>query len=178
MSAPRVVLLGDMGMGKTTAIRTLCGAMAVDCEVENLDRTAYDKATTTVGADFGVVELDNGHQLHIYGSPGQERFSFMRDWLLSVAIGVVILVDVNDPAAAEKTLHYIEMAKTNAASPQVPMVITIVRAAKDEAIYNFINELQPKLSNPLPIIPVDVRNKDEMLNILDLMFSMIETEMN
>jgi hypothetical protein len=37
------------------------------------------KDQTTVAMDYGVLALDGGVQLHLYGTPGQERFSFMWD---------------------------------------------------------------------------------------------------
>ncbi|WP_254301264.1 hypothetical protein [Ralstonia solanacearum] len=49
----RIGIFGAMGIGKTTAIRSLCGDVAVDCDVPNLDRQASSNATTTVGVDFG-----------------------------------------------------------------------------------------------------------------------------
>ena len=88
-----------MGIGKTTAIRALCGDTVVDCDVPNLDVGAHHKATTTVGAEFGIVCLSNHEELHVYGSPGQERFGFLRQWLLSSAVGTLVLVDINQPGA-------------------------------------------------------------------------------
>lgn len=101
----RIALVGPMGVGKTTAIRTLCGRTTVDCDVPNLDRGAHAKATTTVGADFGEWTLDNGERLHIYGCPGQERFDFVREWVLTLSAGVFVMTDLHAPGAVQDAVR-------------------------------------------------------------------------
>lgn len=53
----RVSLIGPMGIGKTTALRSLCGALMAATDVPNLDRAAHSKEFTTVGAEFGEIDL-------------------------------------------------------------------------------------------------------------------------
>ena len=48
----RVSLLGPMGIGKTTALRSLCGQLMAGSDVPNLDKAAHSKEFTTVGAEF------------------------------------------------------------------------------------------------------------------------------
>jgi signal recognition particle receptor subunit beta len=46
-------------------------------DVVNTDTSSVDKATTTVGLDFGMLTLDNGDRLRLFGTPGQARFDFL-----------------------------------------------------------------------------------------------------
>ena len=69
----RVSLLGPMGIGKTTALRSLCGEFMAGSDVRNLDRAAHSKEFTTVGAEFGEIDLGSGERLQLVGSPGQDR---------------------------------------------------------------------------------------------------------
>ena len=71
-------------------------------------------------ASFTLAE---GQELHIYGSPGQERFAFMREWLMSLAVGAVILVDLADHGALDSALTLIREAEASATSPVVAVVI-------------------------------------------------------
>ena len=67
----KIVIFGAFGAGKTTLIKSL------DPESKHVE-SRCPGGTTTVALDFGRVELD-GHQLHVYGTPGQESLLSCRD---------------------------------------------------------------------------------------------------
>jgi signal recognition particle receptor subunit beta len=54
------------------------------------------KTTTTVALDFGRIALDPSIVLYLFGTPGQDRFSFLWDDLVEGAIVTVVLVDTRD----------------------------------------------------------------------------------
>jgi len=43
--------------------------------------------------DYGVMNLPGGEKIHLYGTPGQERFDFMWDILTTGGIGLILLLD-------------------------------------------------------------------------------------
>ncbi len=43
------------------------------------------KVKTTVAMDYGTMTLDAKEKIHLYGTPGQERFNFMWDILTLMA---------------------------------------------------------------------------------------------
>ena len=53
------------------------------------DMTKTRKAGTTVAMDYGVMHLDDGEKIHLYGTPGQARFDFMWDILTTGGIGLI-----------------------------------------------------------------------------------------
>ncbi|PFH10038.1 hypothetical protein BCF11_2443 [Collimonas sp. PA-H2] len=167
----RIVLLGPMGIGKTTAIRSLCGDLMVDCDVPNMDPSSVAKANTTVGADFGVVDLDGGEQLHIYGSPGQDRFDFMRGWLLSMAIGVIVMVDANEANAVRTVKQYLQTVFS--VSEDMPCMLLLARPISAEASNRFASQLTATLGIAVPMIAVDVRERSQMLDALDIFSSLL-----
>lgn len=171
MSAARIVLFGPMGIGKTTAIRSLCGTDAVDCDVVNLDTDSHSKATTTVGADFGVVRMEGAEELHVYGSPGQERFGFLRQWLLNLAVGVMVLVDAEDPGAldqVEKTIHEVRQY-----APAAAIVVLSARQASLETLQHFSQQLAQRVGQAIPVLEVDVRDREQMLGALELLAAVL-----
>ncbi len=171
---PSIVLFGPMGIGKSTAIRTLCGSAMVDCDVENLDKASHAKATTTVGADFGVIELGDGQRLRIYGSPGQERFSFMRNYLMSVAIGAIVMVDIG---AGDALAHTAALLQELEALPTSPMVMVVIaRAAADADIDFFCDQLAQRVGWAVPAIAADVREREQMLNVLQVLITMLSID--
>lgn len=83
-----------MGAGKTTAINSLTDDKALKTDVAVSDvATSQRKDTTTVALDYGVIKYDNDDVVHVYGTPGQERFDFMWDILAEGAHGIVLLFD-------------------------------------------------------------------------------------
>ncbi|HEU4665421.1 MAG TPA: GTP-binding protein [Dokdonella sp.] len=95
----KIVFTGPMGAGKTTAIAALSEVEPVRTEVENSDRVAHAKASTTVGFDFGRITLSDGSVVRLYGTPGQPRYRFMWDILGRGAAGVIVLIDASAPGA-------------------------------------------------------------------------------
>ncbi|HEY6941458.1 GTP-binding protein [Dokdonella sp.] len=95
----KIVFTGPMGAGKTTAIAAISEVEPVNTEVENSDRVANAKESTTVGFDFGRITLADGSIVRLYGTPGQPRYRFMWDILGRGAAGVIILLDASEPGA-------------------------------------------------------------------------------
>lgn len=145
----------------------------VDCDVLNMDPLSSVKESTTVGADFGVVELEGGEQLHIYGSPGQDRFDFVRGWLLSMSIGVIVLVDANRPDAVQVATEYIHTVFS--VSESMPCMLLLARPISSEGADRFSASLTKMLGMPVPMITADVREKSKMLDVLDVFSSLLIT---
>jgi len=103
----KLVISGPVGAGKTTLINMLS-----ETEVVNTDEVATEdlgKATTTVALDFGSFVIDN-YPIHLFGTPGQERFDFMWDVLCEGAFGLLVLVAGDNPRdfpQARRILEYI-----------------------------------------------------------------------
>src|SRR5512146_2681505 len=89
----KIIFAGPVGAGKTTSISAVSDIMVVGTEAKASDDVAQRKANTTVAMDYGVLNLDGGLKVHLYGTPGQERFNFMWEILSEGAMGFVILID-------------------------------------------------------------------------------------
>ena len=77
----KIIFSGTVGAGKSTAIAALSDIPPVATEAVATDETSQLKKTTTVAMDYGVLNLPDGEKVMLYGTPGQERFSFMWDIL-------------------------------------------------------------------------------------------------
>ena len=89
----KIIFSGTVGAGKSTAINALSDIPPVSTEALASDDTAKLKKTTTVAMDYGVLNLPDGEKVMLYGTPGQERFSFMWDILSEGGIGMVLLIN-------------------------------------------------------------------------------------
>lgn len=93
----KVLFTGSVCSGKTTAIKSLSDIETVDTDTNVSDSAIRRKRKTTIAMDYGVLELNEESRLHLYGTPGQERFKFMWELMMSDLVhdaeGLVLLVD-------------------------------------------------------------------------------------
>ena len=93
MSNYKIIFTGPVGAGKTTAIGSLSDIPVVGTDESASDMTINRKQTTTVAMDYGLMKLEGGERIHLYGTPGQERFNFMWNILTQGGIGLILLLD-------------------------------------------------------------------------------------
>lgn len=126
----RVVITGPVGAGKSTFIRTISEIDTIDTDRIATDETALQKLRTTVAMDFGRLSLGDGMSLHLYGTPGQERFDFMWDLLVTGAHGCILLIPAHLPGhiqAARSIKAFMRMRS------DCPMVIGITHGDHPDA---------------------------------------------
>ncbi|WP_415889482.1 GTP-binding protein [Neptuniibacter sp. SY11_33] len=103
MSDYKVLFTGSVCSGKTTAIRSLSDIETVDTDANVSDSAIRRKQKTTIAMDYGILELNSTSKLHLYGTPGQERFKFMWQLMMSDLVhdaeALILMVDNtrNDP---------------------------------------------------------------------------------
>ena len=98
MDQYKLIFAGPVGVGKTTAVASLCHGELLTTEASASDMTKLRKNTTTVALDYGCIALPDGGRLHVYGTPGQERFDFMWEILREGSLGLILLIDNSRPA--------------------------------------------------------------------------------
>ncbi|AXU13450.1 GTP-binding protein [Streptomyces clavuligerus] len=100
-SALKIAVVGGFGVGKTTMVRSVSEIRPLHTEevmsragrrVDDISRVSTKNATT-VAFDFGRITIDDRNILYLFGAPGQERFWFLWERLLSGTLGAVVLVD-------------------------------------------------------------------------------------
>ena len=89
----KIIFTGPVGAGKTTAISSISDIPVVKTEASASDEVMLRKSNTTVAMDYGILNLDEGAKIHLYGTPGQERFSFMWDILTIGGVGLILMLD-------------------------------------------------------------------------------------
>jgi hypothetical protein len=77
----KIVIFGAYDSGKTTTLDNLCEK-----------KTNVEYNGTTISLDYGNTHL-NGEKIHLFASPGQERFKFMREILAHGLDGAIVVVD-------------------------------------------------------------------------------------
>lgn len=88
----KIVVSGPVGAGKSTAIRSVSDSPVLATDFAASDSTCARKDLTTVALDHGAFDVGTGDRVHLFGTPGQDRFAFMWEILSEGAAGLVLLI--------------------------------------------------------------------------------------
>lgn len=160
MDSPiKIVVSGPVGAGKTTLVSALSEIQTVETEAKA--SSDIGKELTTIALDFGKLHCA-GHDILLFGTPGQERFDFMWSILCEGATGLMLLVAANQPGSFLKARHILDHITS-----QVPMPFCVGVTHRDaqpawdlEEIADFF-QLEPDL-----FIEVDARDPKSGLRLL------------
>ena len=172
MKNHKIIFTGPVGAGKTTAIESMSDTAIISTNENATDMTRELKDSTTVAMDYGIMELEGGERLHLYGTPGQERFNFMWDILVEGGIGLILLLNNNRPDPFKDLHFFFDSFSDFIGSTHVAIGVTRM----DEADTPTIMEYQQALSShdrKYPIFEVDARERvDVSLLIEALLYSL------
>jgi small GTP-binding protein len=104
-NAINILVTGPFSAGKSQFIETISEIPVVSTEQKITDLLeGTEKVLTTVAMDYGRVTI-SGNVFHLRGTPGQERFDFMRELLAREVDGYVLLLDSTNETHVGKALE-------------------------------------------------------------------------
>ncbi len=173
MQSVKVVVTGPFNAGKTTFIKSVSEITVLSTERQISDSSGEGSGETTVAMDFGRITISDDVVLYLFGTPGQERFSFMWETLSEGMLGFVLLVDATDrdsyADARSMIAFFTEMS-------DVPFVVAGNKVAADDTAT--LTDLREKLElkESVPLLPVDARDKDSVKAVLlGLLYRILES---
>lgn len=174
----KIIFTGPVGAGKTTAISVLSDRPPVRTEARAQDMTVKRKATTTVAMDYGTLRLNDQERIHLYGTPGQERFDFMWDILTEGGIGLVLLLDNTRPQPRQDLAFFCQAFRSFI--DRTGLVIGITRSdLKTLPTLNDYRQAMDDLQLRAPLFQVDARERrDVSLLVQALLFCLDPTLQN
>lgn len=110
----KLIIAGPVGAGKTTFIRTLSQIEVVDTDA--IATEDIGKVNTTVAMDYGNLHIGDT-LLHLFGTPGQDRFDFMWEVLCEGALGLVLLISGIKPKDLPQARRILEFITSRIAVP-------------------------------------------------------------
>jgi signal recognition particle receptor subunit beta len=172
MTEHKLLFTGTMGAGKTTAIGVVSEIPPLTTDVRNHDASVA-KALTTVGLDYGELTLSSGDKLRLYGTPGQMRFEFMWKILAQGALGLVILIDNRSPDPLADLDVYVAGFADLIAQTACVVAVGRMETHPSPGIEQFADRLASR-GVLCPVLPADVRRRDEVVQLLDLLLTQLE----
>jgi signal recognition particle receptor subunit beta len=172
MGQYKLLFTGPVGAGKTTAIATLSDEPPIKTDAVASDMTHKLKPETTVALDYGVMRLPGGEKLHLYGTPGQERFDFMWEILTTGGIGLILLISNARPHPLQDLKFFYQRFATFIRSTALVIGVTQMDLKSDpglEEYHRFLGELGARA----PLFEVDARVRaDVSLLVQALLFTL------
>lgn len=167
----KIIFTGPVGAGKTTAIGAISDIPPVTTDASASDMTLNRKGYTTVALDYGVLYLDEETKVHLYGTPGQERFDFMWDILTNGGIGLVLLLDNSRPNPLKDLQFFVDAFKDFLENAPLVVGVTKTDVKQSPTVDVYAEALEGMGKRP-PIFEVDGRNREDVKNlVMSLLFS-------
>jgi len=169
MQSVKIVITGPFNAGKTTFIKAVSEITVLSTERRVSAGEAQGVGETTVAMDFGRITISDDVVLYLFGTPGQERFSFMWDTLSEGMLGFVMLVDGSNEQSFADVRAMIE--HFNALS-DVTFVVAVNRLSEPEELDRVRGQLA--LPESVEMLLVDARDRESVKGVLlALLFSIL-----
>ncbi len=172
MNEYKILFTGSVGAGKTTAIASMSDAAPIVTDVANSDASVLKNATT-VGFDYGLMTLDNGDCVRLFGTPGQKRFDFVWRILAKNAVGLVILTDNSQADPLSDLRVYLDSFSEEL--KHIPCVVGVSRLEQNPSpSINAYSDVLHGFGYVFPVLAVDTRIKSDVARMIDLLLLQIE----
>ena len=168
----KILVTGSFGSGKTTFVRTLSeiDPLTTEKKISDPAEVEGEKTTTTVAMDMGKLLIGDDIEIHLFATPGQERFDFMLDILKRGIIGGIILVDATNPKSPEVAARFAERIKS---SYDIPLIFCVTKGDIPGA--QSLERIKAQLGDfdGIPVEVLDPRDRERGKEILVKLLSMV-----
>lgn len=176
MDYQKLAIIGEVGAGKSQMVKTLSEISPIETEAKS--SIDIGKEYTTVGIDYGRITLSDDMALGIYGVPGQERYSFLWEFVNRSLWGLLILVKYGeqpDYNNLNKLLSFFEPEQN-----QTTCIIGVTHCenADETSLMVLGHEIRAILMHHnvvAPIINTDPRNRESAVSLL-LLFNNLNNQ--
>ncbi len=171
-SNKKIIFTGPVGAGKTTAIDAISDIKTIKTDEHASDMTKSRKPQTTVAMDYGLINLGDDERVHLYGTPGQERFDFMWDILTKGGIGLILLLDNTRKDPFRDMKFYTNAFRDFIEQEQMVLGVTRMDLQRRPGLNDYRNWLD-ELSIQAPIFEVDARSRKDVTALVQaLLYSL------
>jgi signal recognition particle receptor subunit beta len=168
----KIIFTGPVGSVKPTPIATISDVPPIKTDALASDMAKNKKDATTVAMDYGIMNVGGGEKIHLYGTPGQERFDFMWDILVTGGIGLVLLLDNTRIDPFQDMRFFLQSFRKFIDKTGIAIGVTQMDLDNRYTIDDYHTHLKPFKLNP-PIFSVDARDKrDVSMLVQSLMYSL------
>ncbi len=162
-----IFFTGSVGAGKTTAINS----------ISHIPPIANPRKSSTAAMGYGVMDIAGGDKLHLYRTPGQERFDYMPDILTIGGIGLILLIDNTRLDPFQDMKFFLKSFEKFIAATSVAIGITRMDQSKKPTIDDYNIELHGLYPKP-PVFAVDPRIKNDVSLLVQALLYSIDPSLD
>lgn len=169
----KIIFTGPVGAGKTTAISSISDIPVVQTEAKASDEVRLRKLNTTVAMDYGTLNVGSGGKVHLYGTPGQKRFSFMWDILAMGGLGLVLLIDNTRDDPVSEMAFYLKTFDRFIANGAVVIGVNRMVEKPMPTLLDFNHKLRA-MDIRAPVFEVDARDRGDLKIMLRCLLTLLD----
>ncbi len=157
----KIIVTGSFNAGKTEFIKQISEIEPITTDKPVSEKELKDiKAFTTVAMDFGRLTVDEDIVIHLYATPGQERFDFVYPLLIKNALALIILADITDEKSVRAVPTYYKKFHS---IKRLPTVIALTKTDLDNHVDDaVIEEIFKELPKDIPILKINATDKEDV----------------
>jgi small GTP-binding protein len=163
MQSVKVVITGPFNAGKTTFIKSVSEITVLSTERQVSDASGEGAGETTVAMDFGRITISDDVVLYLFGTPGQQRFSFMWETLSEGMLGFVVLVDALEEDSIKEAVSMIEFFT---GMSDVPFVVAANKVAPEDVETLSTLRARLGLEESAALLPCNARDRESVKGVL------------
>ncbi len=160
----KIVIAGPYGAGKTTFVKTLSEVLPIETDVPVTKSAIDNKRSTTVAFDYGRMKVREDLVVHLFGVPGQERFSFMWKIIARGMHGYLFIVDSSSEDRVKEAIGMYSFFREN--FPNVPHIIAANKQDVPNAVDLYTIKSILKVPYEIKVMPLIATNKRSALFVL------------
>lgn len=174
MDRKKIIFIGPIGAGKSTAINAVSDIPAVATEAKNSDTNIVDKATTTVAMDYGELNLGDSGTIGLYGIPGQRRFNFIWPVVSKGAFGCILLLDASHENCWDDLDYFLKSFEDF--SKKGSLIVGLNRAEDIDACIQKTQDIIQENNFVLPVFIGDPRERNDVCMLIEALIANVETQ--
>lgn len=163
----KLAIVGQIGSGKTTLVNTLSQIETLKTEAKSSQDIG--KESTTVGIDYGRINLSKNLAIGLYGVPGQSRFSFVWDRVSENLWGLVFLVKYDASGLYNELKEFLEFFLSKGKNVACLVGLTHSEGADQNNLASALDTLQQLMAShdmTVPVLQIDPRSEASSRRIL------------
>lgn len=177
MSNNKIIFAGPHGVGVTTAIKAISDITPTIKQEKVKDNTGKK---VTVEMDYGILKLDTGDQIYLYGVSDSEKLKLVHEVLNKNCIGLVLLINNSEDDPVGTMLKHMEECQSLIEKKGIAIGLTRYDDFPSPNINDFHIALREKrISIPVfPVFSIDGHEKDDIIMIIRALLYNLDSGVN
>ncbi len=157
---PKILVTGPFHSGKSSIVQAI-----------STSSVSVDRMGTTIAMDHGYLDY-KGFAADVYGTPGQEKFDPILEFLAEEAVGVILVVDATKPETFERARQMLTLTSGYA----LPLVVAANFTDLEEALNPDQVRERLELQPDVPVVPTVAVRGAGAEELLEILFELLMSE--